>query len=345
MTWKTEPIVTSSALIGVFSGSRMRRSGVNVGSSPGRWAAVPERLRQARPAASGRGRRRPGGRAGTANRPSAPPRVYLMSGRRVICERLAALGEDLRRRRSRDSSLARSGWRSSTSSSSGIRVLAQCTAPKPMPSRASASVTPSARLEALVDADARDEDRLVEVDGEVADDEEQGAEDGDAEQRRRPASRRAGGRLVEVGGPRRRAAGRPGLVNRSGRPPSPTTWPSSSRTAVPCSGAGPPRYRCGWCPARSSGYRSSRRGAGGDGWRLGRLGAEPDGAADEEPEAEDPGEQALGHRTERARASCRRGSRLLVDGVEEGDDVALALGGEVGVVEHRHVCGPVTMAS
>ena len=42
------------------------------------------------------------------------------------------------------------GWRSSTTSSSGMRVLAQCTAPKPMPSRPRAMVTPSARLDALV---------------------------------------------------------------------------------------------------------------------------------------------------------------------------------------------------
>jgi hypothetical protein len=34
-TWKTEPMVTSEALIAVFSGSRMRRIGVKAGSSPG----------------------------------------------------------------------------------------------------------------------------------------------------------------------------------------------------------------------------------------------------------------------------------------------------------------------
>ena len=149
MTWNTEPMVTSSALIGVFSGSRIRRSGLKVGSWPGPlgppFQKVCDRL------FCGIGPSEPAtcSTSGTANRPSAPPRVYLIIGRRVICE-LPPPSVSSSTTRSRDSSVARSGWRSSTTSSSGIRVLAQCTAPKPMPSRPSAMVTPRAKLDALV---------------------------------------------------------------------------------------------------------------------------------------------------------------------------------------------------
>ena len=84
--WNTDPIVTSSALTGVFSGSRMRRRGLNSGSWPGPlgppFQKVSDRL------FCGIGPRLPAtwSTSGTAKRPRAPPRVYLMSGRRVICE-------------------------------------------------------------------------------------------------------------------------------------------------------------------------------------------------------------------------------------------------------------------
>src|SRR5512139_2105314 len=133
---------------------------------------------------------------------------------------------------------------------------------------------------------------------------------------------------------RGRCSGRPGLVKRSGRPPSPTTCPSSRRTAVPWAGA---TSLPGWvesCSFIGIPIFSSMCGWG-RGWRLGRLGTEPDGTAHEDAEPEDPGEQTLGDRAERAERHAA-GLLLLVDGVEEGDDVALALAVEVAVVEHGH---------
>ena len=149
MTWKTEPMVTSCALIGVFSGSRMSRSGTNVGSWPGPLGPPFQKVWDRLFCGIGPSDPATWSTSGTANRPSAPPRVYLIIGRRVICE-LAPPPFISSTTRSRDSSVARRVCRSSTISSSGMSVLAQCTAPNPMPSRDRARVTPSARLEALV---------------------------------------------------------------------------------------------------------------------------------------------------------------------------------------------------
>jgi hypothetical protein len=73
-----------------------------------------------------------------------------------------------------------------------------------MPSMASAIVVPSSEVGGVGDADPREEDRLVEVDREVQDDERQRAEDGQAEQRRHLLLRATGRSLVEVSGSVRR---------------------------------------------------------------------------------------------------------------------------------------------
>src|SRR6476469_6533949 len=78
---------------------------------------------------------------GTANRPSAPPRVYLISGRRPSWAwspppRIVSTAP------ARSSSWERSVWRSSTTSSSGMSVLAQWTAPAPIMKRLINRLTP-----------------------------------------------------------------------------------------------------------------------------------------------------------------------------------------------------------
>src|SRR5215210_1379197 len=65
------------------------------------------------------------------------------------------------------------------------------------------------------------------------------------------------------------------------------------------------------------------------------LRAEPDGAADQGTEADDPGEQTLGNRPEVTQRGAT-GVRLRLQRLQVGDHVALVLRGDVLVVEHRH---------
>src|SRR5665647_2892417 len=74
--------------------------------------------------------------SGMAKRPRAPPSVYLINGRRPGCDAVppaAMVCTASRRAWSED----RCGCRASVTSASGIRVLAQWTAPTPMHSRLS----------------------------------------------------------------------------------------------------------------------------------------------------------------------------------------------------------------
>ena len=140
---------------------------------------------------------------------------------------------------------------SSTCSSSDMRVLAQCTAPSPMPRRLSARVTPRATCDALVIPMTGHEHDGVDVDGEVRDDEEQRGDDRDREERGDLLLGPAGGVLAEVGGA--------GDVHRHPRVGEalgePVTVALVERRRCRGRWSGPPRRR-GWCPARSSGYRS-----------------------------------------------------------------------------------------
>ncbi len=231
MTWKTEPIVTSEALIGRFSGSFMRRSGLKVGSSPGPlgppFHQVRDRLlRGMTPSEPPTWSTRPSGK-----RAIAPTSVYFRSGRRVICEDPPS-SASTRTTSARSASEARMTCRDSTTSWSGMRVLAQWTAPSPMPRRLSPRVTPSPALVAFVSPTPgmntvasmltakyrtmKSRVERMEMPKRVAT---------CFSARRAAASSRSAIRGMWVG--------RPGLVNRSGRPPVPTTWPSSRRTAVP----------------------------------------------------------------------------------------------------------------
>src|SRR6478672_10743371 len=131
-------------------------------------------------------------------------------------------------------------------------------------------------------------------------------------------------------------AGRPGLVKRSGMPPVPSMCPWSRRTAsvdVP-SGASVPCSFIVWSILSIRGRSvACLVGAAQPSSRC--LGAQPHGARDEDADAEDPDEQALGDGAEVAQAQAAR-VLGLVDVVQVADDVVLVRGGQVGVVEDGH---------
>src|SRR6476619_4790934 len=130
-------------------------------------------------------------------------------------------------------------------------------------------------------------------------------------------------------------AGRPGLVKRSGMPPVPSMCPWSRRTAsvdVP-SGASVPCSFIVWSILSIRGRSVACHAVVQPSSRC--LGAQPHGARDEDADAEDPDEQALGDGTEVAQAQTARVVGL-VDLVQVADDVVLVRGGQVGVVEDGH---------
>src|SRR6476620_3223751 len=313
-TWNTEPSVTSVALIGVCSGSRTRRSpffhGVLDSASPGSGPMLPATWRT----------------MGRAKRPSAPPRLYLISGRRSSCASVPPLSIVLTKPR-RASSPERSGWRSSTTSVSGMRVLAPWMAPMPMPSMPRARETPRTMLDTLaLPMPGRKTCASIGI--------------------AKYATRKTRVPSMEI--PKKAASssrsaargmcgGMPGFSNRTGRWPVPSMWPWSSRTAVlpkpaePWSASSSPcSVPCSFIVWSILSVRSGRVR-----WTSGGFLPEPDGKADHDPETEDPDEEPLGHGSHVTERHST-GVRLLVDAVQVGDDVVLALGADVGVVEDRH---------
>src|SRR6478752_1920687 len=68
----------------------------------------------------------------------------------------------------------------------------------------------------------------------------------------------------------------------------------------------------------------------------GSPGGQPDGEGDDDAETGNPYEQAFGYRAKGSQVGSAGGPGGL-DLLQEGDDVLLAFGSDVGVVEHRHV--------
>src|SRR6478735_11448308 len=86
-------------------------------------------------------------------------------------------------------------------------------------------------------------------------------------------------------------------------------------------------------------FNSTCRRAGRNSYGVRSLGGprgQPDGEGDDDAQAGDPDKQAFGDRAEGAEVVAARGA-VGFDLLEEGDDVALALRGDVGVGEDRHV--------
>ena len=233
---------------------------------------------------------------GRAKRPSAPPRLYLISGRRSSCASVPPLSIVLTKPR-RASSPERSGWRSSTTSVSGMRVLAQWIAPMPMPSMPRASETPRTMLDTLalpmpgrktcasigIAKYATRKTRVpsMEIPKNAAT---------CFSARLAASSSRSAARGM--------CGGMPGSSNRAGRRPVPSMWPWSSRTAVlpkpaePWSASSSPcSVPCSFIVWSILSVRSGRVR-----WTSGGFLPEPDGKADHDPETEDPDEESLGHR-------------------------------------------------
>ena len=150
---------------GVLRVTTMRRIGVKAGSSPGPDGPPFQKVRDMLFCGIGPRPPRTGSRTGRANRLIAPPRVYLRSGRRLsLC--LATLflhdAHDLV-----PVGVRAAGGRISTTSSSGMRVLAQCTAPSPIPSRGQAHADPEQDVLQAHVADARQVGHGADVDEEV----------------------------------------------------------------------------------------------------------------------------------------------------------------------------------
>lgn len=135
MTWKIEFIATSESLIGVPSWSRARRW---PGFWPQKvwWSLLPgsgPSVDSGASTAMGRA-----ARAATIAVTMTGRRPMPVSARPLVIISAAAL---------RVSSEPRTSWRSSTHSSSGMSVLAQCTAAAPMKNTAIARPRPVTRLD------------------------------------------------------------------------------------------------------------------------------------------------------------------------------------------------------
>src|SRR5690349_12622964 len=69
---------------------------------------------------------------------------------------------------------------------------------------------------------------------------------------------------------------------------------------------------------------------------LRRPGGQPDGESNDDAKACNPDEQAFSHGAEGSQVSAAGGA-VGFNLLEEGDDIALALRGDVGITEDRHV--------
>src|SRR5699024_5678825 len=69
---------------------------------------------------------------------------------------------------------------------------------------------------------------------------------------------------------------------------------------------------------------------------LGRTRGQPNGEADDDAQSGGPNEQTLSHRTKATQGGAT-GSAVGFNGLQEGDDVTLLFGGDVRIVEDRHV--------
>ena len=197
----------------------------------------------------------------------------------------------------RSSSVPRCRCRYSTRSSSGIRVLAQCTAPAPMPNSARNRPNPSRSSTA---APGRRTPRTaavsVQLHREVGHDQQQRAQGGQPEQGRHLALGPLGGGRVDVG--------HPVLVVRQAR---------DCRT-------GPERRPRRWWRrrARPSAARLGRCRRGCASRRSRCLRSQPDGTADQQAQTDQPGDQALAHRPDRPERQPARG-RGVPHALQVGD--------------------------
>src|SRR3954452_16085143 len=291
--------------------------------------------------------------AGSGTRASAPMSELRISGRRPSPDS-AAPSWRMPTASPRSTSDPRSRCRSSTRSSSGIRVLAQWTAPAPIPNSARKRPIPRPSVDNRVRA-SRSKNDMFGLSNLIVKYTTRVSRVPIALIPNRVATWRSA-RLAAAGSTsamRCRWGTRPGFSNRSvttapraswGRTPSWLVAPSRDAGVVPlmtcsswatasgvrgCQPAGSRRCR-GW----PSGWPSRRR----SGWWSRRLRPEPHGAADQGRDADHPGDQTLVDRAEEAEAEAT-GGRLLLGGLEVGDDVALVLRGHGLVVEDRHRLG------
>ena len=266
--------------------------------------------------------------AGSGNRAQRAEHACCGSAaRRPRPDSLAPSLEDRRPRLARSSSRAAMRVPLLDISSSDIRVLAQWTAPAPMPNSASARPRPSASSRA--DVPDRERRSLVDREREVRDDEADGGEHRDREEQATCA----------------RPAWRP-----VGRCPAMRCWCAGGRGRSNGSGS---RLRA---PAPASvlvrGRSLCRAHAAPLGYVMTSLAfasptslATQTATADQRAQTEDPGQQALAHRAEARRGRGRPGSAAPLLRVEERDDVLLVLRRDVASLNTGIDCGPVSMAS